>query len=72
MLHEIFNVITGGEMCTCAGQDHCSDGEITGCLIERTSKIGIHIPRERIHFLRAVKGEREDASGGSLCDVTHE
>ena len=71
MIHEISDVIASGEVSPFTGQDHSPDREISGSLIERSGKIGIHIPSEGIHLLWAIEGDGQDTIGRGGCDVTH-
>ena len=71
MIHEISDVIASGEVSPFTGQDHSPDREISGSLIERSGKIGIHIPSEGIHLFWAVKGDCQDPICCGGGDVTH-
>jgi hypothetical protein len=54
MIHEIFNVITSGEVITCTRQDHSSHAKVSGSLIEGSGKVCVHIPRQSIHLFVAI------------------
>lgn len=71
MIHEISDVIASSEVVSRTRENYRSDREVTRRLIERSGKIGIHIPSEGIHLLWAIQGDGQDTIGRGGCDVTH-
>jgi hypothetical protein len=57
MIHKVFNVVAGGEVITRTGQNHRSNPEIPGGIVEVFSEVSIHIPSEGIHLLWTVEGD---------------
>jgi hypothetical protein len=71
MIHEIFNVITSGEVIPRAGENHSSDAKVSGSLIEGSGEVCVHIPRQSIHLFGAIERDGQDAIYACGGDVTH-
>jgi hypothetical protein len=60
MIHEISDVIAGGEVIACTGQDDNSHAKVTGRLIEGAGEVCVHIPGEGIHLFGAIERDGQD------------